>query len=159
MKYEYALKLILLAVFLTLAASSGAFAEPQKLETLVIDETKTLEESVCVEFLARGLQTSGLFELEALSQIPREPNPSGKPYDLTVIVPEKILQVWLVTADIPARLPDFLQRDLLLIKEIVAQIYNGSDCTLRQAVDTSDDLAPALYAAVLLQNGWLQSPR
>lgn len=156
---KYVSGLILLAVFLALARSSGAFAEPQKLVTLVIDETKTLEESVCVEFLARGLQTSGLFELEALSQIPQEPNHSGKHYDLTVIVPEKIPQVWLVTADIPARLPDYLQRGLLFIKEIVAQIYNGSDCAIRQAVDASDDLAPALYAAVLLQNGWLQDPR
>jgi len=156
---KYLSGLILLAAFLALATSSVAFAEPQKLETLVIDETKTLEESVCVEFLARGLQTSGLFELEALSQIPRQPNASGKHYDLSVIVPEKISQVWLVTADIPARLPDFLQRGLHLIKEIVAQIYNGSDCPLRQAVDASDDLAPALYAAVLLQNGWLQGPR
>lgn len=151
-----AFKLILAVVYLALAASSGALAEPQKLDVLIIDETKTLEESFCVELLARVMVASGLFSLEARFAIPWGPNPSGKRFDLIVIIPQKISQIWLITADIPAKLPESLQRALLLIKDIAAQIYTGSFCTARKAVDTDDDLAPALYATILLRGGWLK---
>lgn len=150
------LKLILLLVALATAASSGAFAQPQKLDALIIDETKTLEESICVEFLARALVASGLFVLEARFDIPSGPNPSGKPYDLIVIIPEKIAQIWLVTAEIPARLPEPFPQALLLIKGVVAQIYSDGGCASRRAVDISEDLAPALYAAILVGWGWLR---
>lgn len=147
-------RLILLFAALALMASYEAFAQP--LEALIIDETKTLEESVCVELLARGMVASGLFALEARSDITLGPNPSEKRYDLIVIIPEKIRQVWLITSDIPVKLPELLQRALLLIKDLVAQIYSGSGCTARKAVDTDDDLAPALYATIFARNSWLK---
>lgn len=147
-------RLTLLSAALVLVASCEAFAQP--LETLIIDETKTLEESFCVELLARAMVASGLFALEARFDIPLGPNPSGKRFDLIVIIPEKISQTWLITADIPVKLPEPLQRALLLIKDIAAQIYTGSFCAKRKAVDISDDLAAALYAAILLRGGWLK---
>jgi len=151
-----AFKLILAVAYLALAASSAALAEPQKLDVLIIDETKTLEESFCVELLARVMVASGLFALDARFDIPLGPNPSGKRFDLILIIPEKIPQIWLITTDIPLKLPEPLQRALLRIKEIAAQIYTSSFCARRKAVDMADDLAPALYAAILLRGGWLK---
>jgi hypothetical protein len=137
--------------------SVGGETFAQHLETLIMDETKTLEESVCVELLARAIVASGLFILEARFDIPLGPNPFVKRYDLIVIIPEQIRQLWLITADVPARLPEPFQRALLFIKESVTRIYSGAgSCAARQAVDVAEDLAPALYATVLAQGGWLR---
>ncbi len=144
-------------VLVLFALSLGGEVSAQSLETLIIDETKTLEESVCVEVLARAMVASGLFALEARFDIPLGSNPPGKQYDLIVIIPEQIRQLWLITADVPARLPELFQRALLFVKESAGQIYSGtSSCAARRAVDVADDLAPALYATVLAQNGWLR---
>ncbi len=144
-------------VLVLLALSLGAEAFAQPLETLIIDETKTLEESVCVELLARALSASGFFTLEARFDIPVGLNPSGKQYDLIVIIPEQVRQIWLVTADVPARLPDPIRRALLFVRESATQVYSGAgSCAARQVVNVAEDLAPALYATVLAQSGWLR---
>jgi hypothetical protein len=149
------MKRVWVLVLLALSLGGGAFAQP--LETLIIDETKTLEESVCVEVLARAMVVSGLFILEARFDIPLGLNPSGKQYDLIVIIPEGIQQLWLVTVDVPTRLPEPFRRALLSIKESATHIFYGTgSCAARRAVDIADDLAPALYATVLAQNGWLR---
>lgn len=144
-------------VLVLLALSLGAEASTQPLETLIIDETKTLEESVCVELLARALSASGLFPLEARFDIPVGPNLSGKQYDLIVIIPEQVRQIWLVTADVPAHLPDPIRRALLFVRGSATQVYSGAgSCAARQVVNVAEDLAPALYATVLAQSGWLR---
>jgi hypothetical protein len=139
--------------------SFEAQAQPPPLETLIIDETKTLEESFCVEALARQMVSTGFFSLDARLEIPWERNTSGRQYDLIVIVPEEIQQVWLVTPDLPEKLPAPLPIALSQIKEMTTRIY-GADgpCMRRTAVDVSEDLAPALYSTVLLQYGWLRAP-
>ncbi|MFN4218997.1 MAG: hypothetical protein ACK4HB_06940, partial [Candidatus Bipolaricaulia bacterium] len=132
------MKHVWVLVLLVLSLGEQTLAQP--LETLIIDETKTLEGSVCVELLAWAMVASGLFALEARFDIPLGPNPSGKRFDLIVIIPEKIPQIWLITADIPVKLPEPLQKALLFIKDIVAQIHSGAgSCTARRSVDVADD--------------------
>ena len=130
-------------------------SEPVRL--LIIDETRSIQSSLQIAQFARTLKETGLFEIDAMTTISVEGNMSGQTYDLAVIVPEKLNQVWIVTADLPERLSIPVQAAFQVLKETASRIYEGDRALdARVVTDVTEDLFPALYGGLLAKNGWLE---
>jgi hypothetical protein len=130
-------------------------AEPVRL--LIIDETHSIQSSLQVAQFARALKETGLFEIDATTTIPVDGNLRGQAYDLAVIVPEKLSQVWIVTANLPEKLSISVQVALQVVKEIASHVYEGDrSLDARAVADVTEDLFPAIYGGLLAKNGWLE---
>ena len=148
------------ALILLVALAGGVLSneapgtEPVKL--LIIDETRSIQSSLQIAQFARALKETGLFEIDAMTTIPVDGNLSGQSYDLAVIVPEKLSQVWIVTADLPERLSIPVQTAFQVLKGITSRVYEGDQSLdARTVADVTEDLFPAIYGGLLAQNGWL----
>ena len=130
-------------------------AEPVRL--LIIDETHSIQSSLQVAQFARALKETGLFEIDAMTTIPVDGNLSGQAYDLAVIVPGRLSQLWVVTADLPEQLSIPVQAAFQVVKEIAARVYEGErSLDARAVADVTEDLFSAIYGGLLAQNGWLE---
>lgn len=135
------------------AGTFGGTDTPVRL--LVIDETHSVQSSLQIELFARALIGTGEFRIHALTDIPADRNP-GAPYDLVVIVPSIVDQLWIVTPDLPSRLPLSLAGAIQVVGSIAERIYEGDRSLDRRAVvGVADDLFPAVYSGFLVRNGWL----
>ncbi len=133
----------------------GETAQSEQVRVLVIDETHGIQSSLQIELFARALVGTGTFSIHALTEIPTEKN-TGEPYDIVVIVPSIVEQVWIVTAGVPSQLTAQLAQALHVVESITDKMYGGEH-TLdpRAVVGVTDDLFPAVYSGFLLCNGWL----
>jgi hypothetical protein len=130
-------------------------AEPVRL--LVIDETHSIQSSLQIGQFALALRGTGLFDMDARTDIPLYGNSSGWAYDLVLIVPESPSQLWIVTADLPATLSPPVQAAFQVLKNTASFVYEGeSALDARSVVDVIEDLFPAIYGGLLAQNGWLR---
>lgn len=144
---------VLVIALVTGGISVGAVAGPVQL--LVIDETHSVQSSLQIELFARALVGTGKFCIHALTDIPTDRNP-GAPYDLAVIVPADVDQVWIVAPDLPSRLPPYLVEALHALTAVADRVYEGERSLDRRAVvGVTDDLFPAVYSGFLVRNGWL----
>ncbi len=144
---------ILAVALMAVGISAGAIAGPVRL--LVIDETHSIQSSLQIELFARALAGTGEFRIHALTEVPLDKNP-GDPYDLAVIVPANVDQVWIVTPDLPSRLPPSLATALHTLTAIADRVYGGDRSLDRRAVvGVTDDLFPAVYSGFLVRNEWL----
>ncbi len=124
-------------------------------QLLVIDETHSIQSSLQIELFARALIETGEFRIHALTKIPTERNPEA-PYDLAVIVPANVDQVWIVTPDLPSRLPPSLAGAARMVESLAERMYEGDRSLDRRAVvGVTNDLFPAVYSGFLVRNGWL----
>jgi len=124
---------------------------------LIIDETHSIQSSLQVAQFARALKETGLFEIDAMTTIPVDENLSDQTYDLAVIVPEKLSQVWIVTSDLPERLSLPVQAVFRIVKEVALRVYEGDrPLDARAVADVTEDLFPAIYGGLLAQNRWLE---
>jgi len=135
----------------------GDIPNDESVRLLIIDETHSIQSSLQVAQFARALKETGLFEIDAMTTIPVDGNLSGKTYDLAVIVPEKLSQLWIVTADLPERLSIPVQAAFQGVKEIASRVYEGErSLDARAVADVTEDLFPAIYGGLLAKNGWLK---
>ena len=133
----------------------GAAAQSEQVMLLVIDETHGIQSSLQIELFAKALVNTGTFRIHALTEIPTEKN-TGGPYNIVVIVPSIVVQVWIVTADVPSRLTPLHAQALHVVESITDKMYGGShSLDPRGVVGVTDDLFPAVYSGFLLRNGWL----
>ncbi len=144
---------VVVVALVAVGFSAGAFAGPVRL--LVIDETHSVQSSLQIELFARALVETGEFRIHALTEVPTDRNP-GAPYDLAVIVPAQVDQVWIVTPDLPSRLPPSLATALHTLTAIADRMYaGGRSLDPRAVVGVTDDLFPAIYSGYLVHTGWL----
>jgi|LZCG01.1.fsa_nt_gb hypothetical protein len=154
-------KLLITVALLALTIGSvgigvlGDTAPSEQVRLLVIDETHSIQSSLQIELFAKTLVGAGTFRIHALTEIPTEKN-TEDPYDIVVIVPSIVEQVWIVTPDVPSRLTPTLVQALHVVESITDKMYEGEH-TLdpRAVVGVTDDLFPAVYSGFLVQNGWL----
>jgi hypothetical protein len=149
------------ALVLLVALAGGILGDEapstEQVRLLIIDETHSLQSSLQVAQFARALKETGLFEIDAMTTIPVDGSLSGQAYDLAVIVPEKLSQVWIVTADLPGRLSIPVQAAFQVVKGIASRVYEGDrSLDARAVADVIEDLFPAIYGGLLAQNGWLE---
>ena len=149
----------ILAVLVVLAIGVWGDETPgvEPVRLLVIDETHSIQSSLQIGQFALALKGTGLFDMDARTDIPVNGNLSGWAYDLVLIVPESPSQLWIVTADLPATLSPSVQAAFQVLKNIAEQVYEGeSSLDARSVVDVTEDLFPAIYGGLLVQNGWLR---
>ena len=129
----------------------------EQVRLLIIDETHSIQSSLQIGQFARALKETGLFEIDAMTTIPVDGNLSDQAYDLAVIVPEKLSQVWIVTADLPDKLSIPVQAAFQIVQELASRVYEGDQpLDARAVADVTEDLFPAIYGGLLAQNGWLK---
>ena len=160
-------RLIVLALLaLALLGWSGpgvAQVDGDKLNVLIVDETKTFEASLFVNMAAGALKQTGMFNVEATFvdvdssfDDPLGPNESGSVYDIIAIVPRalekrELTQIWLATCPYLPGGPDRLQRGVETIQDLVAEQSRG----VLTALGVHDDGVPGFFATIFSNNGWL----
>ena len=130
---------------------------------LLVDETKTFASTMRVGALAGILRKTGmvdvtvrLVDIESSYGDPLAGLATAEePYDIILIVPKgiddgSVVQIWLVTRFFEEGSPEDVS--LAALSGIIDQIFQG----LATAIDVSEDLWPAGYAALYLQQGWLR---
>ncbi len=156
--------LLFAALLLAPAGSSfGAQDEEAPLDLLIVDETQTFEASLFVNMAAGALKQTGMFNVEAKFvdvdssfDDPLGPNETDQVYDVIAIVPRaleqrELMQLWLATCPYLPGGPDELQRGVATIQELVAGRSQGQ----LTALGVHDDAAPALFATIFANHGWL----
>ncbi len=133
----------------------GETPPSEKVKLLVIDQTHGIQSSLQIELFARALVGTGKFSIHALTDIPMGKN-TEEPYNIVIIVPSTVKQVWIITPDVPSQLTPALAQALYVVETITEKMYGGEH-TLdpRAVVGVTDDLFPAVYSGFLMRNGWL----
>jgi hypothetical protein len=133
----------------------GGTAQNEQVKLLVIDETHGIQSSLQIELFAKALVDTGKFRIQALTGIPLEKR-TGEAYDIVIILPSIVEQVWIITADVPARLSPLQAQAFHAVESIADKVYGGArSLDPRAVVGVTDDLFPALYSGLLVRNGWL----
>ncbi len=136
---------------------------PLRARLLLVDETKTFASTMRVGALAGILRKTGMVDL-SIELVDVESNygdplaglaTAEAPYDIILIIPKgiddgSVAQIWLVTRFFEEGSPECM--GLTALSGIIDQIFQG----LATAIDVSEDLWPAGYAALYLQQGWLR---
>lgn len=151
---------VLLVVLLVVPAGGVLGSEPPSaapVRLLVIDETHNIQSSLQIGQFALALKRTGLFDIDAMTEVPLDGHSNGPAYDLVLIIPEKPSQLWIVTADLPARLSPAVQAAFQALKDIASRVYEGENALdARIVADVTEDLFPAIYGGLLAQNGWFR---
>ncbi len=133
----------------------GAMEPGDRAKLLIIDETHGIQSSLQIELFAKMLVGTGEFSIHAYTKVPSGENP-GEPYDVVVILPSIVDQVWIVTPDVPAQLSPAHAQAFHVLESIADKMYGGTHTIdPRVVVGVTDDLFPALYSGYLVLNGWL----
>jgi len=124
----------------------GAVAIGQEVRLLIVDETTTMEESVRLEALVRGLRATGVFKVRAMLSLPTAPW-SDEPFLFVLVFPTQGPYAWLCTSSPVQYLPDPLPLVYAGLVDGVGQAFG----TARQVRGSGDDLYPFLLSIYLQQ--------
>ncbi len=153
--------LLILGLAIVLAGAGGVSAgtppDFPPVRTLVVDETTAMSDALKLQALARGLSESGQFHLRGITELPADEPPPGHPYELAIVIPDRVPQVWVVSPEWPWELCARLQVAVELAKELAAAIYAEHTERVRTVVDVTDDFGVLLHAAAWAGHGWLLS--
>lgn len=156
--------LVLIILLLLLSCGLSAWGQSEqvgKISLLLIDETKTFQQSMKIEVLARNIKKIEFFELSAkiadvqLSyENPLKGEKADKKYDLIVLFPKglddaRVQEVWILSAPINHQMKPLLKEGIKTLSLMIEKIFQV------EAVDVSESLFPALLAGIFLQNGWI----
>ncbi len=149
----------ILVVLLPLAATGEQF----RARLLLVDETKTFASTMRVGALAGILRKTGMVDvivrLVDVESSYGDPlaglTAAEEPYDIILIIPKgiddgSVAQVWLVTRSFEQGSPEGV--GLAALSGIIDLVFQG----FATAIDVSEDLWPAAYAALYLRQGWLK---
>ena len=155
--------LVALLPFVAMGQTTGTSDMAGGARLLLVDETKTFASTMRVGVLAGILRKTGMVDLSV--ELVDVESSYGDPlaglataeeaYDIILIIPKgiddgSVKQIWLVTRFFEEASPEYT--GLLALSGIIDQIFQG----LATAIDVSEDLWPAGYAALYLQQGWLR---
>jgi len=141
-----------------LAAASGGLLQPPNapVRLLIVDETHSIQSSLQIAQFARAINASGLFELDAIAQMPSGDNVATASYHFILVLPERIDQVWIVTTDFPSKLRADTRRAYEVLERLAQSIYENQQALDRRLVaGVGDGIFPAIIPGVLAVNGWL----
>ncbi len=117
---------------------------------LLVDRTETVEESLRLEALARGLKASEVFEVRAVLQWPTE-KWDGEPFHFVLVLPPASPFAWLCAPGPVEYLPEGLQLAQHGLVQAVVQAFDGG----RIVAGLGDDLYPWLLTIHLAHLGYI----
>ena len=139
---------------------------PQPVRLLLVDETKTFASTMRVGALAKVVRGTQMFDLSVrlVDVVSSYADPlevetieeGTSPFQIILIVPRgiddgSVNQIWLVTRSFEEiALP--VRAAIGALSTIVDQVFQG----VAESIDVSEDLWPALAAALYCSQGWLQ---
>jgi len=141
-----------------LAAASGELLQPPDapVRLLIVDETHSIQSSLQIAQFARAINASGLFELDAMAQMPAGQDIAFAPYHFVLVLPERIDQVWIVTTDFPSNLRAEIKCAYEVLEGLAETIYqNEQALDPRLVAGAGDGIFPAIIPGVMAVNGWL----
>lgn len=139
-----------LAMMAAVIALAGLLAAGQQVRLLVVDETTTVEESLRIQALARGLRESRVFEVKAMLTLPITPW-EGERFLFVLVFPARGPFVWLLSPGPVQYLPEPLPIVYRSLVDAVAQAFAGE----RIVRGSGDDLYPFLLSIHLQRLGLL----
>lgn len=135
------------AAAVVLAAVLGV---SQEVRLLVVDQTTTVEESLRLQALVRGLKNTGVFAVRAMTALPTE-RWEEEPFLFALVFPAHGPYVWLLSPGPIEYLPDPLPLVYCRLVDGVAQAFSGARVTR----GSGDDLYPFLLSIHLQRLGLL----
>lgn len=130
-----------LAWVLAAAVLAAAIGVGQQVRLLIVDETTTMEESLRVQALARGLRATGVFVVKAMLSLPTEPW-TDEAFLFILVFPPQSAFVWLLSPGPAQYLPDPLPLVYAGLVDGATQAFGG----VRQVRGSGDDLYPFLLS-------------
>lgn len=145
------------------AAQSGE-ADANRVDLLIVDETKTFQASLVVNALAGGLKRTGQFNVQAVFpdvgssyEDPLGRNTGEAQYEIVLVVPRVDVlfglgQLWIATCGIPHQASSAVIDGVTTMQTMIER--NGQMGI--QALSVADDAMPGYFAALFVQHGWLR---
>ncbi|MFO8034348.1 MAG: hypothetical protein R6U88_04185 [Candidatus Bipolaricaulota bacterium] len=146
---------ILLVWAVSFAGAAGNAEEKEAVKTLVVDETRQMASALQLQSFAGGLSETGLFDLKGVAELSADAPPPDPPYELVIVISGLGDQVWIVTPQLPSRLPPRLRAAAQQAKLLAAAIYAEHAERPREVVDVGKDFGVLLHAALWKEAGWL----
>ena len=144
------------------ALGQGAEGTSPPFQLLIVDETQTFGSTIRLQVLASLLNKTKGFELtakfvrvESSFDDPLQGEEPEQRYDIVLIIPKGVddgtmRQLWLATRPW-VELPEELRSAAEQLKVIANEVFQGA----ATAVDVTEDLIPAYFAALFMREGWL----
>lgn len=139
-----------LAWVVVAVAMAAVIGVGQQVRLLIVDETTTVEESLRIQALARGLRATEVFVVKAMLSLPTE-RWRDEPFLFILLFPAQGPYVWLLSPGPVQYLPDPLPLVYAGLVDGVGQAFGGS----RQVRGSGDDLYPFLLSLQLQRLGLL----
>jgi len=145
------------------APSGGETSADDKIDLLIVDETKTFQASLVVNALAGGLKRTGRFNVEAVFpdvnssyDDPLGENTGDATYEIVLVVPKASVlfglgQLWIASCDIPHRASPAVIES---VASIQAMIRDNGQMDIR-ALSVVDDAMRGYFATLFMKHGWL----
>lgn len=155
--------LVSAAVVSAVAQSDGETSADDKINLLIVDETKTFQASLVVNALAGGLNQTGRFNVKAVFpdvhssyDDPLGENTGDATYEIILVVPKASVlfglgQLWIASCDIPHRASPAVIEGVIAIQRMIA---NNGGMDIR-ALSVVDDAMPGYFATLFMKHGWL----
>lgn len=157
--------IFIILMFLLLTGFSvwgqGGGKQVRKIALLIVDETKTFQYSMKIEFLARTVKKIQIFDLSAeivdvksSYDIPLNKNTTDQQYEIILLFPrglddESVQEVWILSSAINHKMDPLVKEGIQTLSSMIEKIFQ------MKAIDVSEDFVPALLAGALAQNGWI----
>ena len=139
-----------LGLMMVVLAMAGMVVAGQHVRLLLVDETTTIDDSLRIQALARGLRATEVFVVKAMLALPTE-RWGDDPFLFVLVFPAQGLYVWLLSPGPVQFLPDPLPLVYAGLVDGVTQAFGGS----RQVRGSGDDLYPFLLSLQLQRLGLL----
>ncbi len=125
-----------------------------QIRVLVVDESKSLEESLRLLAAVRALKASGAFHFQAVLEFPQKPW-AGEPFHVVVYIPTSGPYIWFCSPWPESFLPEEFRRALWHLKEALTQAFSS----LRKLRGPAEDLYPLLLGLTLASLGYMGGGR
>lgn len=157
----FVMSIVLISCLLSAGGQGAQSDKVSKISLLLIDETKSFQQSMKIEVFARNIKRIKIFDLSAKIvdikssyQNPLESKTADKEYDLILIFPKglddaSVQEVWILSAPINCQMKPLVKEGIRTLSSMIEKIFQA------EAVDASESLFPALLSGILLQDGWI----
>ncbi|MGB9757433.1 MAG: hypothetical protein ACPLRP_00320 [Candidatus Bipolaricaulaceae bacterium] len=137
----------LLVVAAVLSLGLSCFGQ---IRVLVVDESKTLEESLRLLAAVRVLKATGAFSFQALPSFPTQPW-NGEPFQVVVYVPAQSPYIWFCSPWPESALPESFRMALAHLRTAFSQAFLGQ----REVRGPGEDFYPLFLSFLLASRGYM----
>lgn len=125
-----------------------------QIRVLVVDESKSLEESLRLLAVVRALKATGAFHFQAVSEFPKQPW-TEEPFHVVIHIPTSGPFIWFCSPWPESILPGEFRLALSHLKDAFVQAFSP----LREIRGPAEDLYPLFLSLALVSMGYMGGGR